>query len=160
MQVHNIQSVNFEKKQKFITPKAKKNIETLLNKMNEEGLYDKNEYYFQSTLTKGLKYKDNFELIDGRLNVGKIKQKDQMKKETHVFFDNIKLIIDNATGEVKDYKKPFFTRWKKIMQTLDEYLIKMNDNYENADIVKKKRISVAGFTQKGFEKIQSAGKQQ
>ncbi len=155
MQVHNIQSVNFEKKQRFVTPKAKKNIEILLNKMNDEGISDKGEYYFQSTLIKGLKYKDDFKLIDGRINVGKIKQKDQMKKETHVFFDNIKLIIDNVTGEIKDFKKPFFTRWKKIMQTLDEYLVKMNDNYENADIVKKKRISVAGFTQKGFEQESS-----
>ena len=123
--------------------------------MNDEGISDKGEYYFQSTLIKGLKYKDDFKLIDGRINVGKIKQKDQMKKETHVFFDNIKLIIDNVTGEIKDFKKPFFTRWKKIMQTLDEYLVKMNDNYENADIVKKKRISVAGFTQKGFEQESS-----
>lgn len=114
MRADSINSTNFESKRRIITSKMKDDIKYLLTKMNLEVLESGNENYFRATVTKGLKYKDKAELIDGRMFLGRVPHEKQMQKETLFTMGKTKLVIDNETGEIIDYKKPFFSRWSKI----------------------------------------------
>lgn len=77
-----------------------------------------------------------------------------MTKETLFTIGKTELVIDNKTGQIIDYYKPFLTRWGKIMKKIDKYLGIFKENFNNPDIVKKKRISIQGFTQAGVEIMQ------
>ena len=153
MKVQSIQSNNFESKKRFITPKMKEDIKYLLTKMNSEVVESGNENYFKSTFTKSLKYKDEAEFIDGRIFVGRVPNDKQMQRESLVTIGKTQLVIDNSTGEIIDYKKPFFKTWSSVMEQLDHFLTFFRVNYNYANRVTKKRLTMQGFTQKGWEKM-------
>ncbi len=150
MQVHNIQSTSFQgKTRRFVTPEVKEGIRELLTKMNSETDYKTNKYVFKSEFTKSLKYGDKAEFIDGRLYLTKFPKSEQMQKETLFTIGKTQLVIDNKTGEIIKFVKPFFTTWKKIMKNVDEYVNLFKQNYDNSNVITKKRLSMQGFTEEG-----------
>ena len=153
MKVQNIQSNNFESKQRFITSKMKEDIKYLLTKMNSEVKESGNENYFKSTFTKSLKYKDEAEFIDGRVFVGRVPSDKQMQKESLITMGKTQLVISNLTGEIVDYKKPFFKTWSSVMKQLDHFLTLFRVNYNYSNRVTKKRLTMQGFTEKGWNKM-------
>ena len=66
------------------------------------------------------------------------------------------LVIDNSTGEITDWKKPFLTSWHKIMRKVDQNINFFYDNFYNSSLVKKNRVTLQGFTKKGSELIEQA----
>ena len=110
------QNLSFEsRKQRFINSESHKQLGQILNKMDDETVYNCNDYSFKSTRTKRLSlvnHTGNVELIDSRTKIGKIPTENQMQGETLLTIGKTELVIDNKTGEIIDYHKPFFTCWK------------------------------------------------
>ena len=154
MKISNIQSINFQSKQRFVTHDMKENIRFLLEKMNSETVYKSNTYYFESSVLKRLSNKKgNVEFIDGRIYLNKMQKEEQIKKETLFTINNIQLVINNETGEIIAYDKPLLVTWKKIMKKISENLEFFKNNFDNSDLVTKHRLTTQGFTEEGSEKI-------
>lgn len=151
MKVHSIQQqASFTSKQKrLITPKMKEGIRELLERMNSETDYNATEYIFRSEVTKSLKYGDKVKFIDERHYLGKVPSEMQMKYKTHVTIGKTKLVIDNETEEIIDYKKPFYKTWSGIMEKLGECIEFFKANYDESDLVIKERLRLQGFTEEG-----------
>ena len=76
-----------------------------------------------------------------------------MQKESLITIGKTQLVIDNSTGEIIDYKKPFFKTWSSIMKQLDHFLTVFRVNYNYSGRVEKKRLTMPGCTEKGWEKM-------
>ena len=150
-------SQSFEAKQRFITPKSYENIKTLLTKMNAETEIETRYYTFTSTITKSLK-SDKAEFIDGRMFFTKKPEKQQMKKETLFTIGKNELVINNKNGEIIDYHKSFFSSWKKIIKNIEKYTDFFLKNYDNQELVKKRKVSIEGFTLDGWNVLENAKK--
>ncbi len=151
-----IQAVNKQvhAKKRSLNPNQMDTVRTLLTQMNQETEVKRNEYTFNSTVTKSLQYKDKATFIDGRMIFEKVPAEKQMTKETLFTIGKTQLVIDNKTGQIIDYYKPFLTRWSKIISNIDKYLKIFKENFNNPNIVKKKKITMEGFTQAGYEIMQ------
>ncbi len=145
----------------FLNTNQLKSIETLLSKMNGETVSKKNDTWFSSTITKELSCKkDKVRFIDGRMIFDKVPQEKQMQRETLFTIKNTELVINNKTGEIVDWHKPFFTSWGKIMKNVDKYLKFFEEHFNDTNTVKKKKITMEGFTKKGMEILEKLkGKQ-
>ena len=58
---------------------------------------------------------------------------------------NVRILINNQTGEIEKCIKPFFMRWKKVLKHAENIIKTLNDEYNNSEKVKKHVISVAGL---------------
>jgi len=155
MKIQNVQSINFEAKQRFVTSAMRGNINLLMNKMNDGTTYSSNGDFFKSTIFKELSTKNNrVKFQDGRIYLGdKLKRKD-LKGEALFTIGKTELVIDNKTGEIIDYYKPFFTSWKTVMKKAEKYLEFFKENFDNETLVKQKMLSMQGFTEQGQKKIE------
>lgn len=157
MKIQQIQSnINFERNNKhYINAESYKQLEQILHQMDNETVYKSNEYSFQSTKTTRLSLMDNktkkAELIDTRNKLDKIPTEKQMQGNTLLTIGKTELVIDNKSGEIIDYYKPFFTCWKNVLKKIQTTLGALNSSYNNSNIVKKHKLTVEGFTKKGFE---------
>ena len=157
MKVQQIQpNINFESnKRRYIGSESYQQLEQILHQMDNETVYKSNEYSFQSTKTTRLSLMDNktkkAELIDTRNKLDKIPTEKQMQENTLLTIGKTELVIDNKSGEIIDYYKPFFTCWKKVLKKIQTTLGAINSSYNNSNIVQKHKLTVEGFTKKGFE---------
>lgn len=156
MKIQQIQSnINFESnKRRYIGSESHQQLEQILTKMNSETIYKSNDYSFESTRTKRLSlvnHTGKAELIDSRTKIGKIPTKKQMQGNTLLTIGKTELVIDNKSGEIIDYYKPFFTCWKNVIKKIQTTLGVINSSYNNSNIVKKHKLTISGFTPKGFE---------
>ena len=149
-----VDTVSFQKRQRFLSPKSQKNLKSILENINAETKMNKNDFCWESNFVKSfsLKYK-NFKLIDGRMYVNKVNQKKQLVRESLVDIGKTQLVIDNKSGEIIDYRKSFFKPWSKVLKTLEQALEIIKCNYNNPEIVQKQRLSLSGFTPKGVRKL-------
>ena len=127
----------------------------LLETMDKETIYKQNEYSFESTRTKRLtlhdyKKREIAELIDSRQNLVPIENRNQMFDNTLLTIGKVELVIENKTGKIINYYKPFLKTWNNIMKNIKNILLDFNNSYYTK-AVKKHRISFEGLTQKGFE---------
>ena len=68
------------------------------------------------------------------------------------------MVINNDTGEIIDYYKPFFTTWKSIMKKIDKYVQFFKENFDNRELVKERKLTTSGFTEEGYKKFQELKK--
>ena len=148
--------LTFEKKQRFIDTNTRDQLKNILTKMNNETKkYDINEYIFETTVTKRLVSTKNqlgktLELTDDRLFCWLEKPPiKQLTSNTLLSIGKTELVICNETGEIIDYYKPFFTTWKNIMKRISESISIFDKNFDNPNVVQKKKLSVSGYTEKG-----------
>lgn len=155
-----IQPINrqltFKQRQRFIDGKTYEHLKSVLTKMNNETNYSSNGYTFETTITKRLvstknKLGKTLELTDDRLFLHKKTPLQQLTSNSLLTIGKTELVINNKTGEIIDFYKPFFTTWKNIMKKVSECISIFDSNFNNPDIVKKKKINITGFTQKGCE---------
>ena len=106
-------------------------------------------------MTSALKSKDS-QFIDTRFLVERVKAEKQMTGRSMLIMDKTTVVIDNSTGEITDWKKPLLTSWHKIMKKVDKNINFFYENFYNSGVVKKKRITLEGFTQKGIEILRQA----
>ena len=159
MKVQKIQSakpINFESKQRFVSPESRIVIRELIDKMREDAVYTSDGDRFVATIFKELSDAEGkVKLQDGKIYVGEklpIDNKD-LKGNTLFTIGKTELVIDNKTGEILDYYKPFFTTWKSVMKKLDKYVKFFRENYDNRELVKERKLRMSGFTEQGFEKF-------
>ena len=129
----------------------------LLETMDKETLYEENENSFESTRTKRLSLYDHknreiAELIDSRQNLNQIGSNNQMFGNTCMTIGNVQLVIENKTGKIIDYYKPFLKTWNSIMKNIKSTLLDFNNGFYT-NLVQKHRLTIEGFTSKGFEKL-------
>lgn len=155
MQVNNIQSVNFNAKQRFLSPETTKNMQVLLEKMNGETVFQCSENTFKSDMLTGLNIKKKGDFYDLRCLTRK---SNNLKGCSELNMGKTTLLIDNETGSVKPIKKPFYKTWSNILQQVTDLIKTAVDNFDDKNVVEKRFIGISGFTQKGSDKIQEAGK--
>ena len=89
----------------------------ILRKMDIETEYKSNEYSFESTKMTCLKLINSkkeklAELVDTRKNLKKLEEGKDMYGNTLLTIGKTELVIDNKSGKIIDYYKPFFNNCK------------------------------------------------
>ena len=148
MEILPIQSnVNFQAQKRFLNEFQKNNVQNLVEKMSETLQIKSNDMFFEMTVTNRLKIGDKTEFIGANL----AQNKNRCFDKIHFTVEEAQLVIDTETGEVEKYKKPFFTRWTKVMENVDKYLAIFKENFNNPKIVKQENFKTSGMTPEAFE---------
>lgn len=161
MQIQKIQSgTSFQANNtRYIDKESHEQLVQILRKMDKETVYKSNEYTFESTRTTRVELfnhdtnKKYAELVDTRRNLDKIPEGKDLFKQSLLTIGKINLVIDNKTGKITDFCKPFFTSWNKVFKQVRNTLVMINATYHNSWNVKKHQFSISGFTKKGFENL-------
>ena len=154
MKIQNIQSNTMKAKQRFVTPEMHQNIRFLLDKMSEGSEYNSNGDYFRARIFKEISTKNSkIRFKDGNSYLGNNIKDKSLTGETLFTIGKTELVIDNKTGEIIDYYKPFYSTWGKIMKKMGEYLEFFKSNFDNIELVKQKFLPIQGFTEQGYEKF-------
>ena len=134
MKVQHIQqNINFEAKKRYIDTDAQYYLEKLLRKMDKEIEY--NEFSFAHKKTTRLelfnhnKDKKLAELIDGRDNYKKLPKDKDIFGTTFLTIGKTELSIDNKSGEILAYSKPFYKTWNNILKNIRNTLLDFNNCY-------------------------------
>ena len=155
MQVNNVQSVNFNAKQRFLSPETTKNMQTLLSKMNKETVLQQGENTFKSDILTGVNIGGDGLFIDRRFLVG---PSNKLIGFSELDMGKTKLLIDNMSGRVNAIRKPFYKNWSGIIKKAADLIKTAVDNFDDKNVVENRFTRIAGFTQKGLNKIQEARK--
>ena len=160
MKVQQLQpNMNFEAKRRFVDIDSLKSLRQVLRKMDEDTAYKETGGTFVSTKVTRIEYFDRnkekqAELVDLRGNLKRLDEGRDMYQETLLKVGKTQVTIDNRTGEIKSWEKPFFSTWSGIMKKIEFALIDFNIWYHQAERVKKHKFSIEGFTKKGYETLQ------
>ena len=151
MKVQPIQSnINFQAQKRFLNEFQKNNVQNLVEKMSETLQFKSNNMFFEMSVTNRLKIGDKTEFIGANL----AQNKNRCFDKIHFTVEEAQLVIDTETGEVEKYKKPFFTRWTKVMENVDKYLAIFKENFNTPKIVKQENFKTSGMTPEAFEIFQ------
>ena len=161
MRIQQVQpNLNFEaKKRRFIDLESKEQLTQILRKMDKETEYISNEYTFEHSKTTRLelfnhdKNKKLAELVDARQNMKRLPEGKDMIGTTSLTIGETQLAIDNKTGEILAWNKPFLSSWKSVMKKINDTLLTINNVFHNSALVKKHKFGISGFTNKGAELI-------
>lgn len=152
MKIQQINQTLFGAKDRFLNSRQLHNIKIILTRMNSETVYKSDKMVFSSTITNRLSH-GKTQFTDTRLFFDKVPDKKQMSGVSLLAIGKTMLVIDNETGKITDWKKPALKCWHRILNDVDKTLDFFNKEYFNTCLVKKHRFSIAGFTQKGADKI-------
>lgn len=144
------QNLNFEARQRFLNEFQKNNVQNLVEKMSETLQIKSNDMFFEITVTNRLKIGDKTEFVGANL----AKNKNRCFDKIHFTVEKAQLVIDTESGKVEKYKKPFFTRWAKVMENVDKYLAIFKKNFNNSEIVKQENFKISGMTPETFKIFQ------
>ena len=158
MKIQQVQpNLNFEAKRRYIDLESQEQLTQILRKMDKETEYKENEYTFAHSKTTRLqlfnhdKNEKLAELVDARHNLKKLPEGKDMFGTTSLTIGKIQLAIDNKSGEILAWYKPFFTSWKGIMKKINDTLMTINTVYHRSEFVKKYKFGIEGYTKKGAE---------
>ena len=151
MEILPVQSnINFQAQKRFLNELQKNNVQNLVEKMSETLQFKSNDMFFEMTVINRLKIGDKTEFIGANL----AQNKNRCFDKIHFTVEDAQLIIDTESGQIEKYKKPFFTRWTKIMENIDKYLAIFKENFNNSKIVKQENFKISGMTPKALEIFQ------
>ena len=154
-QVQANKTFNANKTTRRLDYESYEQLEQILTKMDKETLYKQDEYSFESTRTKRLSLYDHknreiAELIDSRQILVPIENRNQMFDNTCLTIGKVQLVIENKTGKIIDYYKPFLKTWNRIMKKIGETLLDFNNGFYT-NMVQKHRYTTKGLYPKGKE---------
>ena len=158
MKIHQVQAnttFNANKTTRRLDYESYEQLEQILTKMDKETLYKQDEYSFESTRTKRLSLYDHknreiAELIDSRQILVPIENRNQMFDNTCLTIGKVQLVIENKTGKIIDYYKPFLKTWNNVMKKIGETLLDFNNSFYT-NMVQKHRYTTKGLYPKGKE---------
>ena len=153
MQIKKINTMPFQARQRALNKNQLYQMKTLLTRMNEETCIKKEGETFSSTVTAALNSK-NARLVDTRLFFNKVPPEQQMTRNSLLVMGKTQLIIDNATGKINDWDKPFFTCWNSIMKKVDKSINFFYKNFYDKGAVQKERITLYGHQPPGYEALE------
>ena len=158
MKVQSIQSnINFEAKRRFIDLESQEQLTQILRKMDKETEYKENEYTFAHSKTTRLelinhdKNEKIAELVDARHNLKRLPEGKDMFGTTSLTIGKVQLAIDNKSGEILAWNKPFLSTWRGIMKKINDVLMMINVSYHQPWHVRKHQFGIDGYTKKGAD---------
>ena len=158
MKVQSIQSnINFEAKRRFIDLESQEQLTQILRKMDKETEYKENEYTFAHSKTTRLelinhdKNEKLAELVDARHNLKRLPEGKDMFGTTSLTIGKVQLAIDNKSGEILAWNKPFLSTWRGITKKINDVLMMINVSYHQPGHVIKHQFGIEGFTKKGAD---------
>lgn len=133
------QSQNFQAKPKFVSNNLLENSKQLLEKMRAEKTYRSNSDCWESTAVRALNIDNQASFKDGKY-LAKLNKEGNLVpySDKVVMFEHDKsriLFLNN--GIIIDYKKPFFMRWKQLMETAETYVSQGLKFYNKPKCVEK-----------------------
>ncbi len=155
MQIQKINNTPFQAKQRALNNGQLYRMKMLLTRMNEETCIKKEGNALSSTVVSALNSKDS-RLVDTRLFFHKVKPEEQMTRNSMLIMGNTQLVIDNSTGKISDWNKPFFSCWNSIMKKVDKSINFLYENFYNTESVQKEKITLHGYSLRGFEELKPA----
>lgn len=126
MKIQNVNQQTFQKKH-YISKDAQKNLSSLIGKMDKASSYPNPNSLLDAKIMQGIKF-DNSIFLKG---IGKDKVSLVTINNKTGFF------INNETGEVKKFKKPFFSRWKNIIPKGEKVIETANKHFDDNFGLKK-----------------------
>ena len=125
------QNINFEAKRRFIDLESKEQLTQILRKMDKEIEY-KEDAHKKTTcleLFNHDKCEKIAELVDGRDNYNKLSEAKDMFGTTFLTIGKMELSINNKSGEIIAYSKPFLKTWNNILKNIRSTLLDFNSYY-------------------------------
>lgn len=78
----------------------------------------------------------------------------QIVGSSELALGKINLLINNRTGEVIKCKKPFLTRWEKVLKKAESALKTFKEELDNSNVVEKQIVKVSGMTKDGIKSLE------
>ena len=155
MNVNRVDSTNFySSKTHFLSDNAKSSVESLLIRMNAEVNRKQEEDYFKSTIITKLHYGDNITFEDERHLTKKLMQNEQMQGFSVLRLGKKTILdIDNKTGEIIDFIKPFYKPWFLVLKQAENILSAMRTNFYDETSITKDKLTINKLTPEGSKKI-------
>jgi len=157
MKINTIQSTNFEAKtpkKRFIPRDMRSSLASILLKMNHEVQTVQDGDRFKLTIVTKLHFKKGITFEDERRLTEIVPFEKQMQG-----FSNLQigkkttLDIDNETGEIIDYKKPFYKPLFWVLRKAGKILDEIRTNFNLSEVVQKERLTINKLTPEGHKKM-------
>lgn len=151
MQVKKIenQNINYGAKH-FLSQNMRASISSLLIRMNAETNRIIDGDYFKSTITKRIHYAGKASFEDERNLTQKVNHKKQFQGFSVLTIGKkISMDIDNVTGEIIDFVKPFYKPWFLVIRQAEKILREMRASFYDKELMKKDRYTVRKLTPEG-----------
>ena len=154
MKVQAIQSnQNFTGRPHFISNEAHKDLATVLVNLNRETVTNIKGNTFYSEIPNTLKIDKNITFYDKRYYMMPAPANKQIVGNSKLIIGRTDLLINNKTGEIVRYKKPFWASWKKVLRKAENALKTFNEELDNPKVVEKQVIKLAGLTKDGVKSL-------
>lgn len=158
MNVNCVQNITFESKVKYIPQETALNLGKLLRTMDKDTLKYTNGDFAYLHEVKSLTVPK-----EGSIKRGKYLAKRNKFDELIPYGDNTtmlemnkaRLIINNDTSKIIEYKKPFFMSWNNLFKKADLLIIEALNNYHNVDRVIRKVVQRKCLSELGTIKAQN-----
>lgn len=152
MNINCVQNITFESKARYISQEMELDLGKLLRTMDKDTLkYSNGDFTFLHEV-KSLTIPKEGSIKRGKYLV-KRNEFDELvpygEHTTMLEMDKARLIINNDTSKIIEYKKPFFMSWSNLFRKAELLIIEALNNYHNVDrvirnVVQKKYLSELG----------------
>lgn len=157
MYINKISNTNFESKtpkKRFIPKDMQTSLHSLLLKMNNEIKTVQEGDYYKSTIITKLHFNKGVVFEDERRLTEKVPFEQQMQGFSNLRIGKkIVLDIDNETGELIDYQKPFYKPLSLVLKKAGNMLASIRTNFNLSEAVKKERLTINTLTSEGHKKM-------
>lgn len=155
MKIQAIQSnQSFTGNPHFISNNAHKDLATILVNLNRKAVTKFNGDFFHSEIPNTLKIGEKTTFYDKRYYMMPAPSDKQIDGSSELALGKINLLINNRTGEVIRCKKPFLTRWKKVLKKAESALKTFKEELDNSNVVEKQIVKVSGMTKDGIKSLE------
>ena len=146
--------INFNSKVRFIPKNMHSDLKILLTKMNEDLTFTKiDDCNFDANVVKRISIPNKISFEDERNLTKKVDDQEQLQSFSKLNVGNNRLEIDNETGEIIDYKTPYYKPWFLTIREAAKGIKSLIDSYNNPNLVQKNRLNLHQLTAKGKEEI-------
>lgn len=157
MNIQQIQPVTFQSKARYIPQEMSYNLGKLLRKMDNDTLKTVKDDFWRTKEVRSLTIEGEGSVKRGKF-LAKRNEYDELvpygEHTTMLEMNKARLIVNNRTDEIIEYKKPFFMSWKKLFNKAGLLIIGALNNYHNVNIVKRKVVQREGLTENGAKKAE------
>lgn len=158
MHIQSIQNdTNFKSKPKYLSPKLRKRIIDLKQKMEDETVILKTRVSDQIIRVRSLSIQDEAVFKNGKYLAKRDKQNKLIpygKDTSMIEFGKVRMIVKDS-GEIIEYKKPFFKSWDKILKQASDYINHALDYYYDFEKVKRITQKKEEFTPEGIIQLEN-----
>lgn len=152
MKIQAIQSnQSFTGNPHFISNNAHKDLATILVNLNRKAVTKFNGDFFHSEIPNTLRMGEKTVFYDKRYYMMPAPSDKQIVGSSELALGKINLLINNRTGEIIRCKKPFLTRWKKVLKKAESALKTFKEELDNSNVVEKQIVKISGMTKDGIK---------